>query len=243
MTLFFASWKSSTRKLMAVTMLLLVGAGALIADTVSKQRDAMTTVTLELCKKGANGQWEVIDRAKGPANFTASVMDLASGKEMTSAVNWNVKSEKGRQMNVKLARAVKVNLNPTSGLMQLDTPLMATVDGMQIPLNVKLTTESMSTPIGQLSGKKADLNLSTRTLTADVVGFTSVKQRAQIDRLLGVEMAQGKLVDQIKAKEGQRGPGAGNVGNIRTPGAVGGSAGLIDELIVVVKGGGRVVAK
>lgn len=213
-----STFASRTRLIASVTLTLLVAFGALIADTVSKQRDATTNVTLEICKKGANGQWDIIDRAKAPANFTASVMDLASGKELTSNVNWSAKTEKGTALNVKLGRGVKVNLNPQRGLLELDTPFEISVNGKKMMLVTKLTTESISTPIGQLVGKRADLNIQAKTLTAGVVGFGSTKQRDVIDEILrGVE-SKGK---------------AATVGGTRA----------VDELIVVIKGDGRVVAK
>ena len=65
-------------------------------------------VILELHQKGPGGTWRVIDRAKGPANFTASIADLATGKELTTSINWNVRSERGRSINVRLARAARV---------------------------------------------------------------------------------------------------------------------------------------
>ncbi|MEP7273961.1 MAG: hypothetical protein ABI882_20840, partial [Acidobacteriota bacterium] len=95
-----SSLKSRTHQIIGATLTLLIAFGALVADTVSKQRDASTNISIELYKKGANGQWEVIDRARGQANFSASIAEVASGKELTSAINWSVRSEKGRQINV-----------------------------------------------------------------------------------------------------------------------------------------------
>ena len=214
----FSSLTSGPRLIIGVTLTLLIAFGALIAHTVTKQREATTNVTIEICKKGPNGQWEIIDRAKAPANFTASILDLASGKELTSNVNWSAKTEKGTQLNVKLARAAKVKLDATRGLLELDTPFAVTANGKQTALTSKLTTESISTPIGQLSGKKADLNIRAKTLTAGVVGFGSIKQRDVIDEVLRGVNAKAKVA---------------TVGGART----------VDELIVVIKGDGRVVAK
>ncbi|MEP7273707.1 MAG: hypothetical protein ABI882_19570, partial [Acidobacteriota bacterium] len=144
------------------------------------------------------------------------------------------RSEKGRQINVKLPRAARVNFNPAAGLLALDAPFDATVNGARIPLNVKLTTESVTTPVGQLVGKRADLNVSAKTLTAGVVGFTSIKQRDLIDHIL--------LVDEAKSnKLGE--PGKAKKESVRNLGAVSAGGGVVDEIIVVFKGDGRVVAK
>src|SRR5581483_4443027 len=141
------------RLTLATALAALVGFTVLVADTVTKQREATTEVILEL-------------RAKGPANFTASIAEIASGKELTTGHNWTARSEKGRTINVRLAGPAKVRLDVTSGLLQLDAPFDVTVDGKKFRLNQKLSTESASAPVGQISGKKAQVNVSERSLTA-----------------------------------------------------------------------------
>lgn len=227
--------KTKTRKLVAVMVVTLSAFGWLAAEA-GKQRDANGTITLELCKKGANGQWEVIDRIKSPVNFTASVMDLAAGKEITSNFNWRGTSEKGLRAEGRMMRAGKVKLDMTRGMLELDLPMEATVNGKKIPLNVKLTTESVSSPTGQISGKKA--SLSNGTLTGGIVGFSVIKQRDLVDELAKVGDNNGSLVArkaEQKAEQKKEG--------IRTSAVVGGSAGLSEELIVVMRGDGTVRAK
>lgn len=226
----FASLKTRTRKLMAVALLSIAAFGWLAAEA-GKQRDASGTITLELCRKGANGQWEVIDRVKSPVNFTASVMEVASGKDITSNFSWRGTSEKGLRAEGRMLRAGKVKLDPLRGLLELDLPMEATVNGKKIPLNVKLTSESISSPTGQISGKKASLNNG--TLTAGIVGFSVIKQRDLVDELAKVGDNNGSLVAR-KAEQKKE---------IRTSGTVGGSAGLSEELIVVMRGDGTVRAK
>lgn len=225
------SLSNGTRKLPKLVLagLIIVAAVGWMMAQAGKQRDASGTITLELCKKGANGQWEVIDRVKSPVNFTASVMDLAAGKEITSNFSWRGTSEKGMRAEGRMLRAGKVKIDVTRGLLELDLPMEATVNGKKIPLNVKLSTESISSPTGQISGKKASLNNG--TLTAGIVGFSVIKQRDLVDELAKVGDNNGtRKADQ--KKEG-----------IRTSGVVGGSAGLSEELIVVMRGDGTVRAK
>ena len=225
------SLKTKARKLMAVVLITFVAFGWLMAEA-GKQRDASGTITLELCKKGANGQWEVIDRVKSPVNFTASVMDLAAGKEITSNFSWRGTSEKGLRAEGRMLRAGKVKIDVTRGLLELDLPMEATVNGKKIPLNVKLTSESISSPTGQISGKKA--SMSNGALTAGIVGFSVIKQRDLVDELAKVGDNNGSLVAR-KAEQKKEG--------IRTSGVVGGSAGLAEELIVVMRGDGTVRAR
>lgn len=227
----FASLKTGTRKLpkLMLAALITVAAFGWLMAQAGKQRDASGTITLELCKKGANGQWEVIDRVKSPVNFTASVMDLAAGKEITSNFSWRGTSEKGMRAEGRMLRAGKVKIDVTRGLLELDLPMEATVNGKKIPLNVKLSTESISSPTGQISGKKASLNNG--TLTAGIVGFSVIKQRDLVDELAKVGDNNGtRKADQKKE-------------SIRTSGVVGGSGGLSEELIVVMRGDGTVRAR
>ncbi len=225
------SLKTGIRKFpkLILAALIAIGAFGWLMAEAGKQRDASGTITLELCKKGENGQWQVIDRVKSPVNFTASVMDLAAGKEITSNFSWRGTSEKGMRAEGRMLRAGKVKLDVTRGLLELDLPMEATVNGKKIPLNVKLTSESISSPTGQISGKKA--SLYNGTLTAGIVGFSAIKQRDLVDELAKVGDNNGtRKADQKKE-------------SIRTSGVVGGSGGLSEELIVVMRGDGTVRAK
>mgnify|MGYP000296529734 CR=1 FL=1 len=226
------SLKIKARKLLAVALITVAAFGWLMAQA-GKQRDASGTITLELCKKGASGQWEVIDRVKSPVNFTASVMELAAGKEITSNFSWRGTSEKGMRAEGRMLRAGKVKLDVTRGLLELDLPMEATVNGKKIPLNVKLTSESISSPTGLISGKKASLNNG--TLTAGIVGFSVIKQRDLVDELAKVGDNNGTRKVEQKAEQKKEG--------VRTSGVVGGSGGLSEELIVVMRGDGTVRAK
>ncbi len=226
------SLKIKARKLLAVALITVAAFGWLMAQA-GKQRDASGTITLELCKKGASGQWEVIDRVKSPVNFTASVMELAAGKEITSNFSWRGTSEKGMRAEGRMLRAGKVKLDVTRGLLELDLPMEATVNGKKIPLNVKLTSESISSPTGLISGKKASLNNG--TLTAGIVGFSVIKQRDLVDELAKVGDNNGTRKVEQKAEQKKEG--------VRTSGVVGGSGGLSEELIFVMRGDGTVRAK
>lgn len=219
------------KKLAAAALITVAAFGWLMAEA-GKQRDASGTLTLELCKKGANGQWEVIDRVKSPVSFSASVLDLAAGKEITSNFSWRGTSEKGLRAEGRMLRAGKVKLDVLRGLLELDLPMEATVNGKKIPLNVKLTSESISSPTGQISGKRAELN--GKTLTAGIVGFSVIRQRDLVDELAKVGDNNGSLVAR-KTEQKKEG--------IRTSGTVGGSGGLSEELIVVMRGDGVVRAK
>lgn len=236
-----------------------VAFGALAASAVFKQRDATVDLKVRLCKKGSDGKWAVIDEANGAVSFSASVADVASGKEVGTSHVWNVRSQKGRQLSIRLQRAGKVNLNVTSGLLALDLPFEVSVDGKKTSFNTKLSTEQITTPIGSLSGKKAEINTSARTLTAAVAGFSVLKQRDLVDTLARVGEGGGALGKKGNAEDirfegggavGKKGDirpedrgGIGKKGDIRKSGTVGGSAGLVEELVVVIEGKGTAKAR
>jgi hypothetical protein len=214
----------------------LIAFSALLASAATKQRDASINLRVRLCQKAADGQWTVVDEAKGAFNFTASVADIASGKEIGTNHVWNVRSQKGRQLAIRLQRAGKVNLNAVSGLLALDLPFEVSVDGKKIAFSARLSTEQNQSPIGALNAKKAEINTSARTLTASVAGFTTIKRRDLIDEVARVGEGNKVVVnheEQIKGKKE----------GIRVPGSVGGSAGINDELIVVIEGSGKATAK
>jgi hypothetical protein len=217
----------NSRRSLKLTLLaaltLLVAFGVFAANVVTKQRDASIDLRVRLCKKAANGKWEVIDEAKGSTSFTASVAEVASGKDISTNHVWNPTSQKGRKLSIRLQRAGKVNLNPVTGLLELSLPFEVSVDGKKVSFISKLSTENTSSPIGPLNAKRGVINTSARTLTAAVAGFNTIKQRDLIDNVA--------RVGQDKKESG----GA--------PGSVGGSAGLNEELIVVIEGSGRAVAK
>ncbi|MCG3161931.1 MAG: hypothetical protein JMDDDDMK_03159 [Acidobacteria bacterium] len=203
------------------------------ANAVFKQRDAAVDLKIRLCKKTADGKWEVVDEAKSSFNFSASVADVASGKDINTNHVWNPTSQKGRKISVRLQRAGKVQLNPINGLLALDLPFEVTVDGKKILLNTKLSTENTSSPIGPLSARRAVIDKNARTLTAGVAGFNTIKQRDLVDNIARVG----------EGKKENLGAAPGKKEGIRTPGAVGGSAGLNEELIVVIEGAGKATAK
>ncbi|MGE0129928.1 MAG: hypothetical protein AB7U82_17740 [Blastocatellales bacterium] len=221
--------------LVALTMF--VAFGVFAANVVTKQRDAAVDLKVRLCKKAANGKWEVIDEAKGSVNFTASVAEVASGKDVNTSHVWSPTSQKGRKLSIRLQRAGKVNLNPVTGLLSLNLPFEVSVDGKKVSFVSNLSTENTSSPIGSLNAKRAEINTSARTLTAAVAGFTTLKQRDLIDNVARVGEGKGKVVvnheEQIKGRKE----------SIRTPGVVGGSAGVLEEFIVVIEGAGKATAR
>ncbi len=102
----------------------------------------------------------------------------------------------------------------------------ASIDGKKISIPTKLTTESFSSPIGQLSGKRA--TLSNSALTAGLVGLARLKADDIIAILIGKRPAEVGKGDG--KKEGGPNPG----------GAM--SKVMFEDLVIVVKAEGRATA-
>jgi len=159
--------------LAAATMLIAVG--GLVADTVSKQRDANGRLEISLCEPDGKGGWKVIDKARDNLSLSVSVAQLAAGasKQIESKYVWTARSEKGRQFSVRVARSGNVSLDLTSGSLNLDVPFEVTVDGRKAVTEARLTTGSLPTPLGSISGKRADLQNG--ALSAELVGVARLR--------------------------------------------------------------------
>jgi hypothetical protein len=164
------------------SLILLTAFGAIIADTLTKQREANGEVVLELCKKGANGQWTVIDRAKGTITASASVLDVARGKEFKSNLKWDTSSEQGRQISVKQAGLGKATVDIDRGEVTTEIPFNVSVGGQRLSITAKLTNQSTSSPIGTLTGKKLEI-IGTK-LIAGVAGFVEIKEASVVAQLI-----------------------------------------------------------
>jgi hypothetical protein len=169
-----------------LSLIVLAALGALAAATLTKQYDASCEIVVELCKKGDNGGWDVIDRAKSGLNARMSILDIAVGnmvnKEVESNHTWQARSEQGRQISVKLAGKARGRLDVASGRAEIDIPFEVNVDGHRMLLDSKMTNQSLTTPVGEVSGKKTVI--SGATMSGGMVGFNEIKQPNLIAHLL-----------------------------------------------------------
>lgn len=180
---------------------------ALAAHALFSERQVTTGVVLKLCKKNANGGWDIVEQARGTLNFTANVADAASGLIRTDHI-WNFRGDKGTEGTARV-KPGRFNFESSTGLLTFNLPFeIALKNGKRLTREVLLTTESLATPIGQLSGKKAVIQGD--SIIAILIGFTTFPAR--------------DLFDESKKEPGK----------IVVPGTVGGGAGL-GELAVTVE--------
>ncbi|MGH9843625.1 MAG: hypothetical protein ACREEM_33225 [Blastocatellia bacterium] len=229
------------RLMLLTTAIVLSAIGALIAEG-AKQRDFSGRINVDICRKTADGKWEVIDRIETSANFSASVLQLASGGELKTDHVWNGRTAKGRQASVRLAGAGKSKFNLATGELQLtEMPFEVTMDGKKDRFSVKLTTEQVTTLIGDFSGKRAQI--TGRTARLAMVG-TSVPKKTNLMNVEDIVSRPDKSPGN-RAVAGKSASAAEQVAEQRGGGKGGNGPALLDlvEVVVVVKGEGQLTAR
>lgn len=209
--------KTHLMKITLTSAALLIAGLALVAATVLNSGEATGMVTVEVCRKAADGTWEVMDRGKAPIQCALSYTGAPGNASVSSAPSWswNLTSEKGRRISATILRNGKARFEAATGLLELDLPIEVTVDGKRERLSYKQTTESLSTVIGPLSGKRLTVNGD--SLSGATVGIGILRNRELINHLCGV--ADAKLGDKKKA------------------------APAVNELVVVLRSEGRATLK
>lgn len=173
---------------------LLFACFALIAATFVNSGEATGTVIVEVCRKAADGTWEVIDRGKAPIQCALSYTGAANNAAVSSlpSWSWSLTSEKGRRISATIARGGKARFEASTGLLELDLPIEVTVDGKRERLSYKQTTETLNTIIGPLSGKR--LTVSGNSVSGATVGLGILRNRELINHLCAA--ADAKLNDK-----------------------------------------------
>lgn len=184
--------KSKSLQIMVSVTALLLACLALIAAAVIKTGEATGTVSVEICRKAANGTWEVIDRGKAQIQCALNY-NGAPGNTLVSSSpswSWNFTSEKGRRVSATILRAGKARFDAATGLLELDLPIEVNVDGKRERFSYQQTTESLSTVIGTLTGKR--LTVTADGLSGATVGLGILRNRELINHLCGIGSLQRK---------------------------------------------------
>lgn len=170
-----------------ITAALTLVFGAIVADTVSKPLSISLRSHIEVCKKTDQGGWEVIDEV-GPSQlqFQASLLELANAKKVSSDFTWSTRSKKGQQYSVRLLEPANVNYNPATGQLSGDLKFDITWGDKKVTVPARITTETLSSPVGSRSGKRANGILG--------VGATTMTLVSANDLLLPGESVPLKLV-------------------------------------------------
>lgn len=153
-----AAWLSS--------LVALIVWSAFAANGVLRQkRDFNGTLHIQICRKAANGSWEVIDEAKINSSFTTNLLQAGRTEKLNTNFQWRARSAKGNDLSFRLIGNADPRFNPTNGFFELrNTNYELTVLGVRQNIVFDLTTESINAPNGTFSGKRAQINGNAGTL-------------------------------------------------------------------------------
>lgn len=189
--------KTKRMKIAGALAALLIACLALIAAAVVNTGEATGTVSVEICRKTADGKWEVIDRGKSQIQCALNYDGTPGNTAVSSSPSWswNFTSEKGRRVSATIIRKGKVRFEPATGLLEMDLPVEVNVDGKREQFLYKQTTESLSTVLGTLTGKRT-------TATSDgfsgaTVGVGILRNRELIRHLSGLQEGRNINVNEL----------------------------------------------
>lgn len=176
------------------SLIALLAFGAFATNAVLKQkRDFNGTLHIQICRKGANGNWDVIDEAKINSSFTTNLVQFGRNEKLNTDFNWQARSAKGNDLSFRLVGNADPRFNPTNGFFELrNTNYELTVLGVRQNIVFDLTTESLNAPNGTFSGKRAQINGNTGTLA--LVGVSKFKPNPALLQKLA---ANKSLAEQI----------------------------------------------
>jgi hypothetical protein len=157
------------------TLVAVLAFGALATNAVLRQkRDFNGTLQIQICRKAANGAWEVIDEAKINSNFTTNLIQAGRNEKLNTDFNWRARSAKGHELSFRLVGNADPRFNTTTGFFELrNTNYELTVLGVRQNIVFDLTTETVNAPNGTFSGKRAQVNGNTGTLA--LIGVSKFK--------------------------------------------------------------------
>ncbi len=209
--------KPNRMKIVGAISALLIACLALIAAAVVNTGEATGTVSVEICRKTADGKWEVIDRGKAQIQCALNYTGTPANTAVSSSPSWswNFTSEKGRRVSVTIIRPGKARFDSPTGLLEVDLPIEVNVDGKRERFSYKQTTESLSTVIGTLTGKR--LTTTADGISGATVGLGILRNRELINHLCGI--TEANLGEKKKANPG------------------------VSELVVVLRSEGRAALK
>ena len=177
--------------------------GVMFARAVTANREFDGTIKLEVCRKNAEGRWEVVDKDTRPLRFSASVLAAASGSTVGTDFTWRSRSAKGVDFSVRLAGAGSASFDIKTGQLDLRSmPFEVEVEGKRVRVPFTLTTESITSPNGLINGRRAAINGRTAQLSMVGVGAVTSDITTKLD---GDAMSRGpadsKAAQKRKAEQ------------------------------------------
>ena len=176
------------RSALIVLSLTVLGAGILSARAITAKRGFSGHIKVQLCGKTQDGRWETFDTVDlSSVKFSVSLYELESQDRMgniTTRFTFNGRTEKGRQVSVRLLRPGKAAAKLTTGKVELELPIELSIEGKRFSLPLSLTTDTARLPDGgTISGRRATIDRATHAATLAMVGNASFTGPALNDAL------------------------------------------------------------
>ncbi|MFQ5605866.1 MAG: hypothetical protein ACE5HS_21560 [bacterium] len=168
--------------------------GFVVAKTVTRPLDVDLRIHIKICQKTDKGRWEVVDEV-GPKNlkFTASLHELATGKNVGTDFVWTTKTKKGRSYSARVLQSAKVDVNPVTGKFKSEPVFEIKLDGKTAKVPAKYTTEAVPGPLGTARGKRAKGVFGKDRTTVTLVGVLKFQPAGESVPLLLVSTEEYKL--------------------------------------------------
>jgi hypothetical protein len=187
------------RIVLLTPLVMLVMFGWILADTLTRTRDVTANLEVSLFRHQGN-EWKVFDKVRiNGVQFSAKVSDLAGGKKrVASDFVWTHRSEQGRPLVVRLLQPGDATVNLVTGRLDVDFKTLSKFGGRNLNFPVHLTTETVQTPNGSISGRRAQINSAAHSATLGFVGSETVQFPAfegePAEKVLAVIRGDGILV-------------------------------------------------
>lgn len=179
------------------TIAAFIAAGGFLIHATTKKRTFEGKLSIKVCKKLPNGQWEEIDKGEDRLSFEGNVIDAASGKQFNTNHVWSGTSAKGKRFSATPQGNLKVNADLVSGRFDLTSvPLRVNIGGKQHSVDLSLTTESISAPNGEsLSGKR--VKIVNKEGNIAVVGFSKPVVVNHEEQIAGNKNLAGQKKEEL----------------------------------------------
>lgn len=141
---------------LSITCFALVSLAAFgVARRLSTPMDVLVQTEIAILEK-VDGKWQQVDSV-GPASlqFEASLLEMASRKEIETSYKWSTRSKNGHPYTVELARPARTSVSPRGGSMSVDLEYQISYAGRTARVPAKLSTGRISGPRRALSGRAA----------------------------------------------------------------------------------------
>lgn len=186
----------------AAGVAVLVGAGLVVADTLTRPLDVHLQTRIDIYQEDLRGEWEKIDQV-GPVNvrFDANLLEMARGSKIGTGFELHETSQAGEEYAVRLAQDAAVDVNPASGRFDANVVFVVTYAGKSARVLAEPTTETRFGPAGAMRGRRADGVLGRGSTTLTLVSVNELRLEGERPMMLVTE----ETYRMIPTKGGRQG--------------------------------------